>query len=123
MILVHGNDDLALTTGSNPIPIPGRYCHTPLGVQRDFGGPSKHNGSGRSGFALLARIPGATPISSHFFPLFNTIGSALRSVNNAYQFMVVLQGLRGKSVAQFGRKMAGIAQVKSIAYGIFFKNK
>jgi hypothetical protein len=53
------------------------------------------------------------PISSHFFPLFNTIGSALQSVNNACQLIVVVQGLMGDSVAQIGQKMAAIALAKS----------
>ena len=34
------------------------------------------NGKDKPGFALLARNPGWVPISSHFFPLFNTIGPA-----------------------------------------------
>jgi hypothetical protein len=69
--------------------------------------------------ALLARYPGWVPSSSHFFPLFNTIGTALRVVNNAAQLTVVVQGLRGNLVAQTGRKVADSALVKSAAYEYF----
>ena len=33
VVFVHGHNHLAITTGGKPLPIPGRYCHTPLGVQ------------------------------------------------------------------------------------------
>ena len=76
MIFVDGNDDLAIATGGEPLPVSGRYRHTPLGVQTDFGGPSEHVSPMAAEFALLARYSGWLPISSHFYPLFHTIGKA-----------------------------------------------
>jgi hypothetical protein len=59
------------------------------------------------------------PLFSHFFPLFNTIGMALITVNNAYWISVVVQGLRDDLVAQKGRIMAVFALAKSVAYRDF----
>jgi hypothetical protein len=72
------------------------------------------------GIALLARYPGWLPSSSHFFPLFNTIGTVLNVVNNGARIIVVVQGLTGDPVAEKGRKMARFALVKSIVYRNFF---
>ena len=99
MIFVHSYDHLAITAGSQPLPIPGRHGKTPFGVQCDFGSPSKHDGEDKPGTALLARYPDRMSRSSHFFPLFNTIGLAPWSVNRRFQLRLVLQGLKGDPVA------------------------
>jgi hypothetical protein len=119
VVLVHGDDNLAITTGSKPFPIPGRHSHTPLGVQRDFGSPSKHCGKDKPGTALLARYPGRMSLSSHFFPLFNTIGLAPWSVNRRFQLTLVVQGLKVDLMAQFGRNVAAFALAKTVTYECF----
>ena len=43
----------------------------------------------------------------------------LGGVNNVAELIVVVQGLRGNLVAQKGRKVAGIAPIKSVAYSYF----
>ena len=93
MVLVHRHDHLAVTTRAEPIPVPGRHCHTPLGVKRDFGSPSEHDVEDMPGIALLARYPGEMPISSHFFPLFDTIGPALFRVNRSFPFRLFYRDL------------------------------
>ncbi len=121
MVLVHGHNDLPITTRSQPIPVPGRYGHTPFGVQSDFCCAPKHCGEDSPGIALLARYPGTLPISSHIFPLFNTIGAAPGSVNTPLQLVVVVQALRGDIVAQIGRIVARSALIKSISYVSFLE--
>ena len=119
MILVHSHDHLAITTAGEPLPIPGRHSQTPFGVQCDFGSPSEHDGEDKPGTALLARYPGRMSLSSHFFPLFNTIGLAPWSVNRRFQLTLVVQGLRGDLMAQFGRKVAAFALAKTVTYEYF----
>jgi hypothetical protein len=69
VILIDRNDDLTVTTGGQPLPIPGRYCHTPFGVKTDFGGPSKHNlTDGRRFRSSGAKYGRAAP----FLPLLST---------------------------------------------------
>ena len=110
MILVHRHDDLAVTTGTQPIPIPGRHCHTPLGVKRDFGGPSKHDDKDMPGIALLARNPGWMPISSHFFPLFDTIGPPFWRVNKRLPFWLFYRDLTTISWPEKGKMWQALIQ-------------
>ena len=76
IILVDGSDQLAIATRSNPVPITGRNCQAPFGVQRDFGSPTKHDYCQGVMTALLTlNEPGTRhlPLSSHFSPLLATI--------------------------------------------------
>ena len=43
VILVDGGNQLTVATRGNPIPITGRNCQAPFGVQRDLGSPTKHD--------------------------------------------------------------------------------
>ena len=110
MILVHRHDHLAVTTGAEPIPVPGRHGHTPLGVERDFGGPSKHDVTDKPGIALLARNPGWLPISSHFFPLFDTIGPAFFRVNRSLRFRLFYRDLTAISWPEKGELWQALTQ-------------
>ena len=103
MVPVDGGHQLTVTTRLHPIPVAGRYRETPLGVESDFGGPTEHGDLLSMVAAVLA---GRHPISSHFSPLFDTILRGPGAVNKYPEILVVLQGLRGHSVAKSGQIVA-----------------
>ena len=103
MVFVHRHDHLAVTTGVEPFPVPGRHRHTPFGIERDFGGPTKHDDLDRPETALLARNPGWLPISSHFSPLFDTIGTAFLAVNKGLRFLLFYRDLTAISWPEKGK--------------------
>ncbi len=80
VILVDCCDQLSIATGLNPLPVSGRNCQTPFGVQSDFGSPTQHSLDSGSGNGTRHTVTAFTP-SSHFSPLFAILFGPFPSVN------------------------------------------
>ena len=105
IVLVHSGHQLPVATGSDPLPVTGRNGQTPLGVQCDFGSPSKHGFCDGSG----AGTDRAISALAHLLPLFSTFQHYIDDLlqrQPAVYLSVVVQGLRGYLMAKFGRIMA-----------------
>ena len=114
VILVHCGDQLAIATRSDPFPITGWYRQAPFGVQSYFGSTTKHGfydgngiGSGR-----------AIPALAHLLPLFSSFQHYIRAFHQRQPTgpnILVVQGLRGFLVAEFGQIVAQITNYKSMS--------
>ena len=109
MVFIDRDDELPVTARSDPLPITGRNSQAPFGVQCDFGGPTKHG--------IIDELVAMRNELAHLLPLFSTFRHYIRAIHQRQpktELILVVQGLRGYSVAEFGRIVALNWNYKSV---------